>query len=123
MIDQMSWLGLVVKDIEAATVFYRDKLGLAVDEAESIPGVYTQFKLNGGGAILALVSRDFEEEVVNQSFDTALMTPDADATYRQFQAAGVELMDEPHDMPFGRTFLFHTPDGHVLRVLQSPKQG
>lgn len=33
MIEQMSWLGLVVKDIEAATAFYRDKLGLGVDGA------------------------------------------------------------------------------------------
>lgn len=123
MIEQMSWLGLMVKDIEAATAFYRDKLGLAVDEAESMPGVYTQFKLNGGGAILALVSRGFEQEVVSQSFDTALMTADADAVYRQFQAAGVDLVGEPHDMPFGRTFLFNTPDGHVLRVLQAPSQG
>lgn len=123
MIEQMSWLGLVVKDIEAATAFYRDKLGLAVDEAESMPGVYTQFKLNGGGAILALVRRDFEQEMASQSFDTALMTADADAVYRQFQAAGVEVVGEPHDMPFGRTFLFHTPDGHVLRVLQAPNQG
>ena len=123
MIEQMSWLGLMVKDIEASTAFYRDKLGLVVDEAESIPGAYTQFKLNGGGAILALVSRDLEQEGVSQSFDTALKTRDVDAVYRQFQAAGVELAGEPHDMPFGRTFLFHTPDGHVLRVLQSPDQG
>lgn len=122
MIEQMSWLGLVVKDIEAATAFYRDKLGLAVDDAESIPGVYSQFKLNGGGAILGLI-RGFEQEGISQPFDTAFMVTDADAAYRQLQAAGVELAGEPRDMPFGRTFLFHTPDGHVLRVIQSPSQG
>lgn len=122
MIEQMSWLGLVVKDIEASTVFYRDKLGLVVDEAESMPGYYTQFKLNGGGAMLGLI-KGFEEEGISQPFDTAFMVADADAAYQQFQAAGVELVGEPRDMPFGRTFLFRTPDGQVLRVIQSPAQG
>lgn len=115
MIQQMNWLGLVVKDIEAATAFYRDKLGLVVDEAESQPGIYTQFKLNGGGAILALVN---ERVGVDQSFDAGLLAPDVDAAYRELQAAGVELLSEPVDMPFGRTFLLRTPDGHVLRVFR-----
>jgi predicted enzyme related to lactoylglutathione lyase len=121
MFQQMSWLGLVVKDVAAATEFYSQKLNLPVDEAESIPGFYTQFKLNGG-AILALTT-GFEQDNVDQSFDTALVVPDADAAYEQLQAAGVDLVEEPHDMPFGRTFLFRTPDGHVLRALTPPAAG
>jgi predicted enzyme related to lactoylglutathione lyase len=118
MFQQMSWLGLVVEDVAAATEFYSQKLGLPLDEAESMPGVYTQFKLNGG-AMLGLI-KGFEREDVDQAFDTAFVTPDVDAAYEQLQAAGVDLVDEPHDMPFGRTFLFRTPDGHVLRVLKPP---
>lgn len=120
MIQQMAWLGLVVEDIDAATQYYTEKLGLTVDEKESMPHVYTQFSLNDGGAVLALVNRDDVKQEFDQSFDTALIVPDADTAYAQFKANGVELLGEPVDAPFGRTFLFRTPDGHILRVLKPP---
>lgn len=120
MIQQMAWLGLAVKDIDAATQYYTEKLGLTVDEKESVPHFYTQFSLNGGGAVLALVSREDAKQGFDQSFDTALIVADADAAYAQLKANGVELLGEPVDAPFGRTFLFRTPDGHILRVLKPP---
>lgn len=118
MFQQMNFLGLVVKDVNQATAFYTEKLGFAVDKEESIPNVYTQFALNGG-AIMGLLA-GFEQEGLSQSFDAALLVTDVDATYHRLQAAGVETVGEPHDMPFGRTFLFRTPDGHVLRVYSRP---
>jgi predicted enzyme related to lactoylglutathione lyase len=118
MIQQMAWLGLVVKDIPAATEFYTQKLGLTLDEAESIPNLYTQF-VTQGGAILGLIN-GFEQEGINQPFDTAFIVNDVDAAYNQWQTAGVEMVSEPHDMPFGRTFLFRTPDGQILRVMSRP---
>ena len=114
MIQQMNFLGLVVKDVEAATKFYTEKLGLTVNQAESIPNVYTQFNLKGDTIVGLLTG--FEQPGVAQTFDTALMVDDVDATYTRWQEAGVELLGEPRDMPFGRTFLFRTPDGHVLRA-------
>src|SRR5262245_51682151 len=118
MIQQMTFLGIVVKDVAAATEFYTQKLGLKVNEKESIPNLYTQF-VTDGGAIFSLLG-GFEQEGINQTFDTALLVPDVDAVYAQWQAAGVEMLGEPHDMPFGRTFLFRTPDGHVLRLFSRP---
>jgi predicted enzyme related to lactoylglutathione lyase len=118
MIQQMAWLGLVVKDIPAATEFYTKKLGLTLDEAESIPNIYSQF-ITQGGALLGLIT-GFEQEGINQPFDTAFMVADVDAAYTQWQTAGIEMVSEPHDMPFGRTFLFRTPDGQVLRVMSRP---
>ena len=114
MIQQMNFLGLVVKDVPTATSFYTDKLGLVVNETESIPNVYTQFELNGG-VVMGLLT-GFENEDIVQPFDAALMVDDVDATYANWQENGVDLLDQPRDMPFGRTFLFRTPDGHVLRV-------
>lgn len=114
MIQAMNFLGLVVKDLDAATAFYTDKLGLAVNTKESIPEQYTQFEINGG-TIFALLT-GFEKEGIDQSFDAALSVPDVDAVYEKWQANGVEFVDAPHDMPFGRTAFVRTPDGHVLRV-------
>jgi predicted enzyme related to lactoylglutathione lyase len=117
MIQKMSFLGLVVKDVPASTAFYQ-KLGLPVNESASIPNFYTQFDL-GGDAVFGLIN-GFEQEGIDQSFDAALFIPDIDATYQEWQSAGVEMLSEPRDMPFGRTFLFRTPDGHTLRAYSPP---
>ncbi len=118
MIQQMSFLGLVVQDVNEATTFYRDVLGFGVNEQESVPNEYTQFETNGGAVFAVL--RGFEQEGIEQSFDTGLVVEDIDAAYRTWKEAGVEVLGEPRDMPFGRTFLFKTPDGQVLRVLKPP---
>lgn len=114
MHTQMTFLGLVVKDVAQATEFYTGKLGLKVNAAESVPNFYTQFETEGG-PIFSLLG-GFEQEGINQNFDSALLVSDVDATYNQWRTAGVEMVGEPHDMPFGRTFLCRTPDGHVLRI-------
>lgn len=118
MNTQVTFLGLVVKDVAQATAFYTDKLGLKVDVGESVPNFYTQFETEGG-PILSLLG-GFEQEGVNQNFDPALLVSDVDATYNQWRTAGVDMLGEPHDLPFGRTFLCRTPDGHVLRIYSRP---
>ena len=115
MISKANYLGIVVRDLAAATAFYRDTLGLSVDEAESIPGRFIQFKLDGG-AILALQADTAIPG--GQDFEPALLVEDADASYAQWRANGVEMIDQPTDMPYGRTFLFRTPEGQVLRAYQ-----
>lgn len=118
-IQQMAFLGLVTKDINASTEYYQDVLGLPVNEKESIPDFYTQFDLNGG-ASLGLIT-GFEDESIQQNFDSALIVEDVDAAYEKWLKAGVKMLSEPRDMPFGRTFLFETPDGHVLRAMTMPQ--
>lgn len=108
-----NYLGIVVEDLAAATAFYRDQLGWSVDEQESIPGAFVQFHGNGETTVALQTER---EVPAGQTFAPALLVEDVDATYAAWQAKGVELLDEPHDRPFGRTFLFRAPTGHVWRV-------
>ena len=114
MVKQMNFLGLVVKDVAKATEFYTETLGFEVDEQASIPNAYTQFALKGD-AIMGLLA-GFEKEGIEQSFDTGILVEDVDAAYTHLQNVNVETISKPQDMPFGRTFLFRTPDGHVLRL-------
>ncbi|MCA9924503.1 MAG: VOC family protein [Anaerolineales bacterium] len=116
MVKAMGFLGLVVEDVETATAFYRDNLGLQVNEAESIPNQYTQFETSSGATFALLTG--FEKEGIDQSFDAALVVQDVDAVYEKWSASGVEFLSEPYDMPFGRTAFVRTPDGHVLRVFR-----
>ena len=118
MITQASYIGIVVEDLASATAFYRDRLGLTVNEAESIPGAFTQFELEGG-ALLALQAQT--EAPGRPAYEPGLLVDDVDATYKAWREGGVEVLEEPQDKPFGRTFLFRTPDGHVLRAY-GPRQ-
>jgi catechol 2,3-dioxygenase-like lactoylglutathione lyase family enzyme len=43
--------------------------------------------------------------------------PDVDRVAAEWQARGVEIVQPPVDMDFGRTFTALDPDGHRLRVL------
>ena len=108
-----NYLGIIVQDLAAATACYRDQLGWVVDEQESIPGAFTQFQRVGQ----TTVALQAQSEVPNgQIFEPALLVDDVDTTYAAWQANGVEMLDTPHDKPFGRTFLCRTPAGHVWRV-------
>ena len=39
-----------------------------------------------------------------------------DALYAEWSAKGVSVVEEPHDDPFGRTFVITDPDGNLIRV-------
>jgi hypothetical protein len=43
-----------------------------------------------------------------------LRVHDVDLAFATWQARGVEMVTEPSDAPFGRTFAFNDADGRVL---------
>lgn len=112
------FVGLLVADVEESTAFYRDQLGWPVDEAESTPGIFTQFALDGN-TLVGLMSKDIGP--AGQQIEPGILVEDADAIYVEWQANGVEMVEAPNDRPFGRTFLFRTPDGHVWRAYAHPQ--
>src|SRR5262249_3883807 len=113
MLTNLGYVGIVVKDVAEATAFFRDTLGFAL---EGTSPTMAQFELCGG-AILGIQGADFPGE---QPYDPALMVDDVDATYAAWKARGVEMLEEPNDRPFGRSFIFRTPQGHMFRVIQPP---
>lgn len=120
MLERLTFFALVVKDMEAAINFYTETLGLKIDEKESVPQYYTQFEIENV-ANLALIS-GLDDEGHGQPYEIALKVPDVDAAYIELEAKGVELISKPRDIPWGRTFLIKTPQGHVLRLYSSPKK-
>ena len=116
MITKSNYLGIVVDDLAASTAFYRDTLGMSVDEQQSVPGQHTAFHLEGDTTLALQAGSQVPD---SQKFEPTVQVEDVDATYAAWKARGVDLLDEPNDQFFGRTFLFRTPDGHVLRVYQA----
>ena len=108
-----------VNDAPAAARFYGDLLGMS--PSLETPG-YITFDL-GPGADLALWSGQFEElsPGVPRTGEVCLAIeggrPDEiTAIFKLWQSKGVTILQEPHDVGFGLTFLAADPDGNRIRV-------
>jgi predicted enzyme related to lactoylglutathione lyase len=91
--------------------WYVDKLGLKVDHEEEGHSVW----LDAGGTIIGFHEGDASAtpSVVNLSFDV----DDCDAEAARLQAAGVSLVAEPWDAPWGaRVATMVDPAGHGVWV-------
>ena len=111
MFTNVGYVGIVVKDVAEATSFYRDTLGFAL---EGTAPTMAQFE-TAGGAILGVQLADLPG---GQPFEVAFIVDDVDTTYATWKARGVEMLEEPNDRPFGRTFVIRAPQGHILRVFK-----
>lgn len=112
-------LGFVIlytNDMDKAKKFYTEALGLSA-EPSSAP---TFIRLrSGGGSMMALQDANTTDlppaqGTHDQSIEISFEVEDVDATYRQWKSAGVEVVTEPKDLPFGRYFMAKDPEGHYL---------
>jgi predicted enzyme related to lactoylglutathione lyase len=109
---------LYVADNAVSVPFYTTLLGRP--PVESAP-TFAMFALDGG-MMLGLWRKDGVAPPANPpgGHELAFTTPDLDATHTTWQAQGIQILQPPTDMDFGRTFLALDPDGHRLRVLTPP---
>ena len=89
--------------------FYVNTLGFAI-EAET--DSFLQFRQPGSGASYAL-GQDEGDRI-----ELWWYVDDADATYADLQAKGVEIVTPPVDAPFGRFFAIKDPAGNKLFLLK-----
>ena len=120
-----------VHDPELALAFYRDALGLEVrldvarddfrwitvgSPSQPTVGIVLTNYLNGSPAdveaIQALVAKGAANGVNFHS-------DDLDATFKQLQASGAEIVSEPTDQPWGaRDCAVRDPSGNMVRIDQ-----
>ncbi len=121
-----------VDDPDAALGFYRDALGLEVraDVASEgfrwvtvgAPGQDVDIVLSqphggrspaDGDALQALVSKGALQAAIFRADDLA-------ATFERLRAAGVEVLQEPTDQPWGvRDCAVRDPSGNMVRIQQA----
>lgn len=113
MLIGLNFIMLHVPDIAAATAFYTEKLGLALEG--QAPDFVQFLPPNGNGAIFALSKG---EAAPSTGTELWWYVDNADATLAELKAKGVEVVDEAKDEPFGRTFSIKDPAGYTLSMLQ-----
>lgn len=112
-----------VSEIAAARAFYTEKLGFKV-EAEQ-PG-FVQFTAPDGAPFaVSLASADPVAKELpgghSEPLELWWYVDDADATYAELEAKGVEVVFPPKDMPFGRAFAIKDATGAYCFILQPPR--
>ena len=113
----LSIVSLYVQDMDRARQFYTQIVGLPVFEPLTSPMFVTLRP--PAGSLLAL--QHVSTVPVNQvkpagGFELNFEVEDVDQVYNQWKSAGVKMVADPEDKPFGRIFTALDPDGNLLSV-------
>ena len=114
---------LTTPDLPRALRFYRDLLGGSVIysfPAEGEPG-YVAVKI--GGSHLGIGQQDQPGELTNNRITLWVYADDCDTAVDKLRAAGVPVLEEPADQPWGERMAAVTdPDGNrVIVATRAPE--
>jgi catechol 2,3-dioxygenase-like lactoylglutathione lyase family enzyme len=141
MITRISHVNVWVDDQDEALAFYRDKLGLEVREDVTLPemGNFRWLSVGPvgqpdvafvlmavpGPPVLEPETAEQLRSLVARGAMGALFvsTDDAQATYDELKARGVEFTSEPTRMPYGIDAPFRDPFGNEFRMVQEIDAG
>jgi lactoylglutathione lyase len=117
--------GLLVRDLAQATAFYRDTLGLEVQESDSTS---TAFRIDNVYFFLVDVATAahmigdaslVQKPVGGAHVLLAAGVENVDAAYEELKAKGVTMFNPPIDQPWGlRTAYFADPEGNFWEINQ-----
>ena len=113
----LSSINLFVKDVEQATQFYREVIGLAVNAERSAPPGFVLFE--AGGATLTLQDETTPGAIIgpSDSVEIGFSVNDVAAVRQKLLAFGVEV-GEPEQMGWGDALSARDPDGHRLNLFK-----
>ncbi len=111
MIKGLTYAIVTTPDVPRARRFFTEKLGLSTEDDQG--DFFSQFTTREGTlwAVMAM-----PEHASPRSAELYLLVDDADAAYRTWKERGVEMVSEPNDQPFGRTFSFRDAGGRVMHA-------
>src|ERR687886_765089 len=111
MIKGLVYAIVTTDDVPRARRFFTEQLGLGTEDDQG--DAFSQFTTRDG--TLWAVMRA-PEGAPPGGTELYLLVDDGDAAYRAWKERGVEMVTEPRDEPFGRTFAFRDPDGRTLHA-------
>ena len=110
------FISLQVRDVEAAAGFYETRLGL--QRAPMSPPGAVVFATTPVPFAVRTPLPGLDLDAVRPGAGVALWlaSDDAQALHDDLSAAGVAILADPVDGPFGRTFTFSDLDGYAITV-------
>ena len=111
MIKGLTYAIVTTDDMARARAFFTEKLGLGTEE--EMGDEFSQFTTRDG-TLWAIMRRPATDPPLTT--ELYLLVDDVDGAHTLWRERGVEMVSEPHNEPFGRTFAFKDPDGRVLHA-------
>jgi predicted enzyme related to lactoylglutathione lyase len=115
MIEGLTYAIVTTDDVPRARHFFTEQLGLHTED--DMADEFSQFTTREG-TLWALGKRP--EHAAPLGAELYLRVHDIDLAFATWQARGVEMVTEPSDAPFGRTFAFKDADGRVMHAYTPP---
>lgn len=111
----LAFVTLHTPDYPAARAYLTDILGF--EATEERPGANAFAQASGAG--LALREDQAAKPPLGAGVSVYFIVPDLENYHGQLTQRGANIVEPPHDMPFGRSFTVQTPDGHQLGFYQA----
>lgn len=114
------FVGLEVLDIEASVHFYRDLLGIPLEEVhDESSDPWTRGKLfravwDGGRAVFSLFPARPGGEA--RGVRVGFSVRDLDTAHARIAAAGADVLHPPRQLAWGRLARYRDPDGNIVGV-------
>lgn len=120
MIKQVKFVGIPVRDQDAALAFWTDKVGFKVATDQPMgPGQrWVELSIPGAETRVTLFTPPGHEDRVGGFFNGSFACDDVEHTYRQMAARGVEFTRGPTSEQWGTSAIFKDPEGNTF-VLSS----
>jgi catechol 2,3-dioxygenase-like lactoylglutathione lyase family enzyme len=113
IVERTDFVSVPVRDVERATRFYRDTLGL---EQVSESG-WPEFQLGENISVYLIDPTNIRQEfTAPHSAHIALRVGDVEESRRELEARGVEFAGETLDTGVCHMAFFHDPDGNALML-------
>ena len=111
MITGLTYAIVTTDDVPRARRFFTEKLGLGTED--DMGDEFSQFTTRAGSLWAVMKT---PTEAAGNGVELYLTVENVDEAYATWQSRGVEMVTEPWDAPFGRTFAFKDADGRVLHA-------
>jgi predicted enzyme related to lactoylglutathione lyase len=120
MIKQLKFVGIPVRDQDAALAFWTEKVGFRVATDQPMgPGQrWIELSIPGAQTGVVLFTPEGHEDRVGSFFNGSFLCDDVEHTWRQMSARGVEFVQPPKKEPWGTSAIFKDPEGATF-VLSS----
>jgi predicted enzyme related to lactoylglutathione lyase len=120
MIKQLKFVGIPVRDQNAALAFWTEKVGFRVATDQPMgPGQrWIELSIPGAQTGVTLFTPPGHEDRVGGFFNGSFACDDVEHTYGQMRDRGVEFTQPPRKEPWGTSAIFKDPEGNTF-VLSS----
>src|SRR5438477_8893356 len=124
MVRGIKFVGIPVRDQDAAVKFYTGELGMKVvtDQPFTETQRWIELLVPGEETGVALYTPEGHERRIGEFQSIAFWCDDVFATAKTLKSKGVTFAQEPKNEPWGAIAIFKDPDGNQFALSSKGKQ-